>query len=142
MSDIFWESFASKRSPRIKDKTPIITITRDSGRISINAAACSLIENYYSYSNVEILKGIDGKIFRKVGFKLLHSPAANSIGILRKTYKGHEVGGSILYSKSFVKEIYAQHEKLPKNAHFHVETKIIANSPTLTFDIFDSVHSE
>ena len=142
MSDIYWESFTSKRSPRIKDKTPIITITRDSGRISINAAACSLIENCYSFSNIELLKGIDGENFRKVGFKFLSSPSTHSIGISRKTYKGREVGGSTIYSKAFVKEIYAQNEGLAKSAHFNVETKNVKNSPTLMFDIFDSVHTE
>lgn len=142
VSDIYWETFTSKRSPRIKDKTPIITITKDSGRISINVAACSLIEKYYSYSDMEILKGIDGKAFRKVGFKLLPSPSAQSKSISRKTYKGREVGGSTIYSKALVKDIYAQNERLPKNAHFHVESKSVSNSPTLIFDIFDSVHTE
>lgn len=142
MSDIYWETFSTKRSPRIKDKTPIITISKDTGRISINAAACSLIENCYSYGNVEILKGTDGNTFRKVGFKLLSSPTAHSIVISRKSYKGREVGGATIYSKALAKEIYAQNEKLPKNAHFHVETKNVSNSPTLIFNIFDSIQAE
>lgn len=142
MSDIYWETYTTKRSPRVKDKTPNVTITRNSSRISINAAACSLIENCYTYPNVEILKGIDGETFRKVGFKLLSSPTAHSIRVSRKKHKGHEVGGLSIYSKALVKEIYDQNERLSNTAHFYVETKIVSNSPTLMFDIFDSIHTE
>lgn len=63
MADINWEPFISTRAHKASQALPQITISKDNGRISLNATACELIPGFYSLKYAEVYCGsIEGKL--------------------------------------------------------------------------------
>lgn len=54
MADINWEPFISTRAHKASQALPQITISKDNGRISLNATACELIPGFYSLKYAEV----------------------------------------------------------------------------------------
>ena len=57
MADINWEPFISTRAHKASQALPQITISKDNGRISLNATACELIPGFYSLKYAEVYCG-------------------------------------------------------------------------------------
>ena len=76
------------------------------GRVSLNAAACELLEDYNQYKYVEFLKARDnGKLC--IGLKFLKEPTTNSILIKRrKTGEGTLVAGMDISNKRVVESLF------------------------------------
>lgn len=139
MADINWEPFISTRAHKASQALPQITITKDSGRIAINATACDLIPNIYTYSFAEIYCGsIEGKL-KKIRFQFTNQKTFKSIPVTRKKYKGTYTNGAVIHSKSLINSVYNTYPQLPRTCHFCVEVQTSGNTPYLSFDLTDSL---
>ena len=138
MADIFWEIFESTRCRKAKSQTPLITITSESGRISLNAAACDLISNFYSYSYVEIYRGMREDKLQKICLKLTNEKSPQSIPLSRKKYKAQYTTGAVIHVKALVKDIYTAIPTLPKTCRFKIDLFKHPENNRLVFDIENS----
>lgn len=99
MADINWEPFISTRAHKASQALPQITISKDNGRISLNATACELIPGFYSLKYAEVYCGsIEGKL-KKIRLQFTNDKTFKSIPISRKKYKGTFTNGAVIHSK-------------------------------------------
>ena len=138
MADINWEPYISTRARNATQTIPQVTITNNSGRISLNSAACELVPNIYSYNFAEIYCGsIDGKL-KKIRLQFTNDKTFKSIPLSRKKYKGSFTNGAVVHSKSLINDIFNTYPNLTHTCHFHVEPQIINGNTCLAFDLIDS----
>ena len=130
MADINWEPFISTRAHKASQALPQITISKDNGRISLNATACELIPGFYSLKYAEVYCGsIEGKL-KKIRLQFTNDKTFKSIPISRKKYKGTFTNGAVIHSKSLVNDIFS---------HFSVEPLTINDNIGLSFDFVESL---
>lgn len=89
------------------------------GRISLNAAACELIEDYDQYSYVELLKAKDN--FNCIGIRFLKDSVLDSIKISRKTVKGKIISGVSIENKKTVEDLFGMNGIANKATRYNVE---------------------
>lgn len=139
MADINWEPYISTRAHKSSQALPQITITKDSGRIALNSAACEVVPNIYSYKFAEIYCGsIDGKL-QKIRLQFTKEKTFKSIPLSRKKYKGSYTNGAVIHSKSLINDIFNTYPQLARTCHFCVESQIINDNVCLSFDFTDSL---
>ena len=140
MADITinWEPYISTRAHKSTPTIPQVTLTLNSGRISLNSAACELVPNIYSYSFAEIYCGSINEQLKKIRLQFATEKSFKSIPLSRKKYKGAFTNGAVIHSKSLIKDIFNTYPNLPQTCHFQVESQIINGNICLSFDLIDS----
>ena len=83
--------------------TPYASVGHNS--LSLNAAACDLIENYEDYDFVELLRAEQNKKIL-IGVKLCKTSSNNSIKIARTKYKGKYVKGITIANKKVLESLF------------------------------------
>lgn len=77
------------------------------GRLSLSTAACELIENFESYTLVELLKANDGnKLFIGVRFLKSEDRTENALPIKRRMVNGKIVGGIDIMNKGMMQDLF------------------------------------
>ena len=89
------------------------------GRLSLNVAACELIQNYESYQYAELLQ--DPSRPSTVGVRLLEESTEDSIKIKRKIMKGKVTGGIDIPSKNHMEKLFGITGTQNKTTHFSVK---------------------
>lgn len=139
MADINREPFISTRAHKASQALPQITISKDNGRISLNATACELIPGFYSLKYAEVYCGsIEGKL-KKIRLQFTNDKTFKSIPISRKKYKGTFTNGAVIHSKSLVNDIFSTYPDLERTSHFSVEPLTINDNIGLSFDFVESL---
>lgn len=105
------------------------------GRIALNAEACELIDNIYSYEWIDILQAKNGNKVVKIGLRFAHNKDKNSLRAIRRKYNGQEVGGLNINSKSLIKQFFGA-AKETTTSRYNVE-KI--DDVTLAIDILKEI---
>ena len=139
MADINWEPYISTRAHKTSQTLPQITITKDSGRIALNSAACELVPDIYSYKFTEIYCGSIGGKLKKIRLQFTNEKTFKSIPLSRKKYKGNYTNGAVIHSKSLINDIFNTYPNLTHTCHFCVESQTINNNVCLSFDFIDSL---
>ena len=83
--------------------TPYASVGHNS--LSLNAAACDLIENYEDYNFVELLRTEQNKKVL-IGVKLCKSSSTDSIKIVRTKYKEKYVKGITISNKKVLESLF------------------------------------
>lgn len=76
------------------------------GRLSLNSAACELIDDFDSYQYAELLKGRDSDNKLCVGIRLLKENSANSIKISKRIYKGEVTKSFAIDNKPIMEALF------------------------------------
>ena len=105
MSNIVWESVDIKQSSHSSGEK---FASIGQGRISLSSAACSLLDNIYSYEWVNILQGKDGNKVVMIGLRFTKTKEKNSLRALRRKYKGQIVEGNNINSKPLIKKFFGE----------------------------------
>lgn len=83
--------------------TPYASVGHNS--LSLNAAACDLIENYEDYDFVELLRAEQNRK-NFIGVKFCGTSSNNSIKIVRTKYKGKYVKGVTISNKKVLESLF------------------------------------
>lgn len=105
MSNLVWEKVDVKQISR-RSGEAFASIGQ--GRIALNPEACELIENIYSYKWVNVLQAKKGNQVVKLGLRFTNNKDKNSLSVTRRKYKGHEIEGININSKSIVKQFFGE----------------------------------
>ena len=112
-----WETV--KISSEIRGRTsPFASIGY--GRVSLNAAACSLISSHEEFKYAEFLKCKNRKK-DFIGIKLLKNSTQNSLSISRKKQDGKYVAGLTVENKDIVGSLFGDVGTAAKVTRFTVE---------------------
>ncbi len=90
------------------------------GKISLNAAACELIENEEQYSYAELLVGKKNNK-KCVGVRLLKTKIQHSIPIKRKVADGKPIKGITIEHKAAIEELFSLTGVARKATRYNVE---------------------
>ncbi len=101
-----WEIVKVKTS-KAKTDTPIASVGL--GRISLNSAACELIDNFEQYTHAIFMKARkDNKLC--FGIQFLKEEKENSIKITRRIYNGEVVKNSCSFNnKALANNLFGAH---------------------------------
>jgi len=92
------------------------------GRISLNVAASSLIEDYQKYSYVEFLKAyFNGKLYIGMRFLLENEKTEYSYPIKYKTANGKKTGGVEITGKKIMAELFGPNAAENKVTRYNVK---------------------
>ncbi len=98
------------------------------GRISLNVAACNLIENFENYKFAELL--VDkSKRPTEYGVRFLKENTQDSISIKRKEVKGKIVGGVDIASVEHLGKLFGEEGKSRFSTHYSVS--VDKSEPTI-----------
>lgn len=128
MSNLIWESVDIRQSAK-RSGEAFASIGR--GRISLNADACDLLENVYTYEWVNVIQAKNGNKVVKIGLRFSNEKCKSSLRAARRKYKGEEVEGININSKQLVKRYFGE-TKETSTSRYGVE-KIDDN--TIAIDI-------
>lgn len=105
MENLIWESVNIKQSSR-RSGEAFASIGQ--GRVALNADACDLIEDIYSYEWVDVIQAKSGNKVIKIGLRFTNKKSKNSLRATRRKYKGEEVEGININSKQLVKRYFGE----------------------------------
>lgn len=128
MSNLIWESVDFKQSAR-RSGEAFASIGQ--GRVALNADACDLLEDIYSYEWVDIIQAKSGNKVVKIGLRFTNNKDKGSLRTARRKYKGEEAEGININSKQLVKRYFGE-TKETSTSRYSVE-KIDDN--TIAIDI-------
>lgn len=133
MENLIWETVDIKQSTR-RSGEAFASIGQ--GRISLNADACDLLENIYSYEWVNVLqaKNPSGKVV-KIGLRFTNKKDKHSLKLVRRRYKGEEVEGLNINSKQLIKKYFGE-TKETSTSRFMVEK---VDNCTMSIDILKEI---
>ena len=89
------------------------------GRISLNAAACELIEDYEKYNYAELLKARDN--FDCIGVRFLKESQPDTIKISRKVLNGKTISGVSIENKKTIEDLFGMNGIAKKVTRFNVQ---------------------
>ena len=141
MADIDWEPFIPPKPHNTHQSTPKISISKKSGRITLNSAISQLLPDVYSYKFAEIYCGsVNGKL-QKIRLQFTNEKNFKAFPLSRKKTNGVYSGGAVLHSKALVNSIYDTYPNLNSPSHFLIDKQAISNSitPSLSFDLVTSL---
>jgi len=91
------------------------------GRISLNTAACSLIDNYGQYQYVELLKGRQkNKLCIGVRFLKENERTQNALPVRRRMREGAPTGGVDINGKKIVETLFGPAASASKSTKYNV----------------------
>ena len=105
MSDFIWEKVDIKQTTR-RDGEAFASIGQ--GRIALNANACDLLDNIYSYEWVDILQAKKGNNVAMIGLRFVKNKSNSSLKVVRRKYRGQIVDGISINSKPLVKKYFGE----------------------------------
>lgn len=105
MANLIWESVDIKQSAR-RSGEAFASIGQ--GRVALNADACDLLEDIYSYEWVDVIQAKSGNKVIKIGLRFTNEKSKNSLRATRRKYKGEEVEGININSKQLVKRYFGE----------------------------------
>ena len=105
MSDFIWEKVDIKQTTR-RDGEAFASIGQ--GRIALNANACDLLDNIYSYEWVDILHAKKGNNVAMIGLRFVKNKSNSSLKVVRRKYRGQIVDGISINSKPLVKKYFGE----------------------------------
>lgn len=117
MGNLIWEAVDVKQSAR-RSGEAFASIGQ--GRIALNADACDLLENIYTYEWVNIIQAKSGNKVVKIGLRFINTRDKNSLRATRRKYKGEEVEGININSKQLIKRYFGE-TKETSTSRFAVE---------------------
>lgn len=135
MDEINWEKYITKRTPREKSSEPLISINRNSGRVSINSAACNLIAGCYNYNYIQLFTGTTNNTIRKVRIQFIDKYEDGCIRLCNKKQSKNPSNGAAFHCKSLVNDIYKSNYQLEKTSRFKAELYPSNEKNILVFDI-------
>lgn len=110
-----WEVVKIDNSKICRGK-PTASVGRN--KITLNVAACDLIDNYESYKYVEFLK--DTSDSTKIGIRFLMEPSADSVVIKRRQANGKTVGGIDVSSKCHMEKLFGNKGTHDGTTHYDI----------------------
>lgn len=114
MANLIWESVDIKQSAR-RSGEAFASIGQ--GRIALNADACDLLDNIYSYEWVEVMQAKNGNKVVKLGLRFSNVKQRNSLRATRRKYKGEEVEGININSKQLIKRYFGETKETSTSRH-------------------------
>lgn len=132
MEQLVWETVDVKQMSR-KSGEPFASIGQ--GRIALNPEACCLIEDIYSYRWITIMQAKTGNKVVKIGLHFTNDREKNSLRASRRKYKGKEVDGININSRSLIKRFFGE-TKETSTGRYKVEKM---DKDILTIDIVDEM---
>lgn len=105
MDNLVWESVEVRQSAR-RSGEAFVSIGQ--GRLALNADACDLIKDIYSYEWVDVIQARNGKEVVKIGLRFTSEKGKNSLKATRRKYKGEDVDGININSKQLVKRYFGE----------------------------------
>lgn len=139
MDEINWEKYTVKRSPRERFSEPLVTMNRETGRISLNSAACNLISGCYNYNYVQLFTGTTNNIIRKVRIQFTNMYEDGCIALCKKKQSKNPSNGAVFHCKSLVNDIYKSNSQLEKTSRFITELYQTDEKNILIFDIWKKI---
>ena len=92
------------------------------GRLSLNTAACELIDNYEQCKYVELLRGRHkNKACVGVRFMSPLETSVDSLPIRRRMHKGIATGGIDIHGKRIMEELFGPAASASKTTRYSVE---------------------
>lgn len=110
-----WEVVKIDNSKICRGK-PTASVGRN--KITLNVAACDLIDNYDSYKYVEFLTNPFDST--KIGIRFLMEPSSDSVVIKRKQAKGKTVGGIDVSSKYHMEKLFGNKGTHDGTTHYDI----------------------
>lgn len=132
MNNLVWEKVDVKHISR-RNGEAFASIGQ--GRIALNSEACELIDDIYSYEWINILQAKNGNRVVKIGLRFTNNKDKNSLRATRRKYKGREVGGININSKSLVKQFFGE-TKETTTGRYNVEK---VDDVTIAIDILKEI---
>ncbi len=132
MGNLVWEAIDVKQISR-RSGEAFASIGQ--GRISLNPSACEMIDDIYAYEWIDVLQAKNGNKVEKIGLRFAKVKGKNSLRATRRKYRGQEVDGININSKSLVKKFFGE-TKETITSRFSVE-KI--DDTTIAIDILKEI---
>lgn len=132
MGNLVWEAVDVKQSVR-RSGEAFASIGQ--GRVALNADACDLLRDIYSYEWVDIIQAKSGNRVIKIGLRFTNEKSKSSLRAVRRKYKGEEVEGININSKQLVKRYFGE-TKETSTSRYSIE-KIDDN--TIAIDILKEI---
>ena len=132
MTNLIWETVDVKQISR-RNGEPYASIGQ--GRIALNPEACDMIENIYSYEWINVMQAKSGNKVVKIGMRFTNEKDKNSLRATRRKYKGQEVEGINVNSKSLVKKFFGE-TKETTTGRYNVEK---VDDTTIAIDILNEM---
>ena len=109
MGKVAWETIDIKQHRR-KNGGAFASI--GGGRISLSAAACTLIDNIYDYEWIEVKQGKLGNKVVKIGLFFTNNEKDNYVKPIRVKSNGKEMEGISINSRPLVRKYFGETKEI------------------------------